>query len=72
MQDLKVKVSLLMKAPTFSDTTPRSIVERHQPLKPLSVSNFMALHDSSWTANVVEIILIYFLLTWKWAKPYGN
>lgn len=61
-----------MKAPTFSDTTPRNIAERHEPLKQLSASTIMALQDSSWTANVVEIILIYFLFTWRRANPYGN
>jgi hypothetical protein len=72
MQYLKVKVPVLMTAPTFSDTTPFNIVDRHQPLQRLSASTFMALQDSSWTGNVVEIILICFLFTWQWAKLYGN
>jgi hypothetical protein len=72
IQDLKVNVAVLMNTPTFSDTTPRNIVDSHQHLKQLSASNFMSLQDSSWTGNVVEIILIYFLFAWQWAKPYGN
>ena len=63
MQDLKVKVAVLMKAPTFSDTTPHNIVDRHQPFRKLYSSIFMAHQYSSWTGNVVEIILIYFLFT---------
>jgi hypothetical protein len=61
-----------MKAPAFSDPTQRNRVDMQQPLKQLSASIFGAIQDFSWTGNLVEIILIYFLLTWHWAKPYGN
>jgi hypothetical protein len=42
-----------MKAPAFSDTTQRNIVDGQQPSKQLSASIFGELQDSSWTGNVV-------------------
>jgi hypothetical protein len=43
----EVKIAVLMKAPVFSGTTQRNIVDRQKPLKQLSTSTFGALQDSS-------------------------